>query len=202
MSAESLSDTLLSHAGPWTEDDFLDLPEGLGRVELLDGALLMSPQPTGPHQRLARQLGHALDTAAPETLEVIEAINVRVRPGRILRPDVVVIDRPGLEETVYDAECVVLVVEVTSPSNAGADRITKPDAYARAGIPHYVRVDLHHGPAQVEGTAYALGPDGRYVEVARSDDDGRLRLDRPYAAVLDLPYAVRATRYPRAGPSA
>lgn len=197
MSAESLSDTLLQHAGPWTEDEFLALPEGLGRVELLDGALLMSPQPTVSHQRLARQVGYALDLAAPEGVEVVEAVNVRVRPGRILCPDVVVTTHTGFSGSVFDAEDIVLVVEVTSPSNAGADRITKPDAYARAGIPHYVRLDLHRGPDLVAGTVYGLGPGGLYAEVGRSDTGGVLTLGEPYPVALDLPAAVRATRYPR-----
>lgn len=100
-------------------------------VELLNGALLMSPQPTVSHQRLARQIGFALDLAAPKGIEVVEAVNVRVRPGRVLCPDVVVTTRTGFDGAVLEAGDLLLVVEVTSPSSAGADRVSKPDAYPR-----------------------------------------------------------------------
>lgn len=197
VSVEALAVALARHGGPWTEDEYLALPEVPGRVELLDGTLLVSPQAAGDHQRLARQIGYALDVAATAGYEVIEAINVRVRSGRILIPDIAVLTRPGLVETVYDASIVALVVEVTSPSNAGIDRITKPDAYARAGIPHYVRVDLDRGHDQLGAEAYALTPSGVYGEVARADERGRLRLDAPYRVTLELAAYVRATGYPR-----
>ena len=35
----------LTHEGPWTERDYLTLPENNRRIELLDGGLLMSPNP-------------------------------------------------------------------------------------------------------------------------------------------------------------
>lgn len=76
---------LLDHAGPWTEEEFLALPDDR-RIELLDGRLLVSPGPGGRHQRMSSQLWHALGRAAPDWLEVLEAINVRVGPDRVLRP--------------------------------------------------------------------------------------------------------------------
>jgi hypothetical protein len=40
-------------AGGWTTDDLDALPEDGQRRELLDGALIMSPSPTGFHQIIA-----------------------------------------------------------------------------------------------------------------------------------------------------
>lgn len=88
-------------------------------------------------------------------------------------------------------------MEVTSPSNAWSDRLVKPDAYARAAIPHYLRVDFERWPAELTACCYTLGPTGGYAETARADDAGRIVLDRPVHAELDLPALARATRYPR-----
>ncbi|MEU0470146.1 hypothetical protein ABZ215_39635 [Amycolatopsis sp. NPDC006131] len=42
---------------PWTVEDVLDLPEDRGcRIELVDGALLVSPAPRSGHQRLLQRL--------------------------------------------------------------------------------------------------------------------------------------------------
>ena len=57
---------LLDHVGPWTEPDYLALPEDRRRIELLDGGLLVSPAAGGRHQRLSSQLWHTLGLAAPD----------------------------------------------------------------------------------------------------------------------------------------
>lgn len=72
--------------GPWTEEEYLALPESPQQVELLDGSLLVSPQPTSDHQQLARRLANMLEDAAPDELQVVEQVNVRVAPGGILGP--------------------------------------------------------------------------------------------------------------------
>ena len=194
MSAQSLDELFAGHGDPWTEEEWLALPEGMGRVELLDGSLLVSPNPGGPHQRMVRNLANALADAAAHTVEVFEGINVRVGEGRIMIPDITLLSPAGLDATIYDAGWVVMVVEVTSPSNAWADRLVKPEAYARAGIPHYLRVDLDRGPEHLGAVHYVRATGGEYAETARADHAGLLVLDRPFAATLDLPALARATR--------
>src|SRR6266536_3781722 len=136
-----MTSVALDHAGPWTEADYLALPETRQRIELLDGSLLVTPAPSSDHQQLARRLANLLEAAAPAELEVVEAVNVRVAPSKLLIPDLLVTRR--LEATaVYPAEDVLLVAEVVSPSTTTADRMIKPQLYAAAGIPWFLRVEL------------------------------------------------------------
>jgi Uma2 family endonuclease len=181
---------LLEHVGPWTEQEYLSLPEDR-RIELLDGGLLMSPSPGSRHQRLSSQLWYALGKAAPSGLEVLGAINVRVAPGRILIPDLVVVTKPGLDLTVWDPAEVAMIVEIVSPGSIAADRAIKSQLYSAAGIAHYLRIELN-GPGP-SSTAYRLRQ-GRYVEVASSTSGQVLRLAEPFGVDLDLADLAAATR--------
>lgn len=173
---------LLDHDGAWTEEDFLALPEDR-RIELLDGGLLVSPAPRRPHQRLSSRFWAALDAVAPPGFEVLEAVNVRVARGRILIPDIAVFTNPGADLAVTDAADVAMVVEIGSRGSVVADRAVKPQLYAAAGIPHYLRIEIGAtGPTVV---AYRLRA-GRYVEVARVEPGERLRLTEPFPVDLDL----------------
>jgi Uma2 family endonuclease len=182
---------LLDHVGPWTERDYLALPDDRRRIELLDGGLLVSPAAGGRHQRLSFHLCHALGRAAPSWLEVLEAINVRVAPGRILIPDLVVVTNPGLDLTVWDPPEVAMVVELVSPGSIADDRAIKPQLYSAAGIDHYLRVEL--GSPNPTSVAYRLQR-GHYVEVTSSRPDELLRLAEPFPIELDLAALAAATR--------
>jgi Uma2 family endonuclease len=113
----------------------------------------------------------------------VPAVNVRMAPGRILIPDIAVITRPDLDAGAYDAADVRLVVEITSPSNAYVDRGLKPQQYAAAGIPHYLRVDFERGSPV--GLVHALRGQ-RYVETARYAPGEITHLTAPYPVELDL----------------
>lgn len=185
---------LLDHVGPWTEQDYLALPEDRRRIELLDGGLLMSPAAGSRHQRLSFQLCHALGSAAPSWLEVLEAINVRVAPGRILIPDLVVVTKPGLDLTVWDPAEVAMVVEIVSPGSVAADRAIKPQLYAAAGIERYLRIELSTpGPSSV---AYRLQRE-HYVEIGSSKPGQFLSLAELFPVDLDLAELAAATHPPK-----
>lgn len=192
MAAGAHSD-LLEHVGEWTEQDYLALPADRRRIELLDGSLLVSPSAGYRHQRLSSQLWHALEVAAPAGLEVLEAINVRLAPGRILIPDLAVVNTPGVDRTVAEPADVALVVEITSPGNAVVDRAVKPQLYAQAGIPYYLRIEL--GEAGPSAVSYRLQRD-HYAEVARAGPPHPLVLTEPIAVTLDLAALATATRPP------
>lgn len=190
--AQSEQPGLLDHVGPWTEEQFLALPDDR-RIELLDGGLLVSPGPGGRHQRMSFQLCYALGRAAPEWLEVLEAINVRVAPGHILIPDLVVVTNPGMDLKVWEPADVAVIVEIVSPGSVAADRAVKPQLYAIAGIEHYLRIELGRpGPTAV---AYR-SQHGRYVEVASSAPGQPMCLTDPFPVELDLAALAAATRPP------
>jgi Uma2 family endonuclease len=130
-------------AKQWTEEEYFALGETSERIELFDGSLLVSPSPTFRHQHIARRLANVLDEALVESgpdLEVFEAINVRLRRGRISIPDVVVVQRSD-DQLVAEAAEVELICEITSLGHASRDRVFKFRRYAEAGIPWYLLIE-------------------------------------------------------------
>ncbi len=139
------------HSGPWTVDDVLALPEDSHhRIELVGGALLMSPNPGVPHQRASSRLWALLDgavTAAGAPFEVLEAVNIIV-PDGLLIPDLVVADAAAAAEAniTLSAHDIVVAIEIASPSTRVTDKKMKPSLYAAAGIEHYWRLELDPAP--------------------------------------------------------
>ncbi len=124
-------------------------------------------------------------------LQVFEAINVRVAPGKILIPDLAVVTNPGDDLTVWQPTGVAMIVEITSPGSVAFDRAIKPELYARAGIPHHLRIELTR--VAPEGAVYRLER-GRYVEVGRALPGETLRLAEPFVVEADLAVLSTATR--------
>ncbi len=180
---DTLDDMALSlteHRRPWTEDEYFALGETGDRVELFDGSLLVSPSSTVRHQRISRRLANALEPAARQSgLDVIEAVNVRLRPGRVPIPDLVIMEPIALDTLVVDAYQVALVCEITS-TNVSADRVTKMYYYADAGIPRYLIVD----PTGPTLELYQLEGD-KYVLEASAGPGERLLITEPVVAEID-----------------
>src|SRR3954469_910448 len=79
----------------WTVDEVLALPEeqtSLQRIELVDGALLVSPWPRLEHQRLVGVLWGELTAGAKPRFEVFPGANLVLgnRGDRLVIPDLVV----------------------------------------------------------------------------------------------------------------
>jgi Uma2 family endonuclease len=119
-----------------------------GYSELVEGRLLMSPNPAPRHNRAAFRLGVALDRQLPAGFECITGIDVDLQlappdaPGTVHRPDLVVVTseaplRADREGGVIRASEVQLVVEVVSPGSVRTDHLHKRSEYAAAGVPHY-----------------------------------------------------------------
>ena len=167
-------------AGPWTVDDLDDFPEGsTTRYELVDGALLVSAEPSLQHQRVNGQLLRLLQDVAPPELEVFLPVDVRLSPVRQLAPDVTVVRREDATGRRLERP-PLLVVEVLSPSTRTVDLTLKRRVLEEAGVPSYWLVEPDDGVV----TVLELAPGG-YREVARGED---VVVQRPF------PVRVRLSR--------
>ncbi len=182
-------DAVFSRLEPWTEADYLELPDLPGRVELVDGSLLVNPPPAYPHQRLVLAIANLLNGTCPDQAwEALPGPGVRLWRDHIRIPDVVVV-RSGLQGRLADVADVLVLVEITSPGNFRQDMIVKHGDYAEAGVPYYLRVDQHRGPDAVSASAFELAG-GTYREYATAPD-GVLTLDRPWSLQADLRQLAR-----------
>ncbi|TCB97620.1 Uma2 family endonuclease [Micromonospora zingiberis] len=171
---------VFDHEGPWTEEEYLALGETSQRVELFDGSLHVTPAPTPRHQRISRKLGNILETAAESIgLELLEAVNVRLRPGRVPVPDLVITAPVNLDAPFIEASDVLLVCEIISPSNAATDNVLKMHYYAAAGIEWYLLVEQTTGALRLHRRR------GRhYVEQQSVKRGETLRLESPVRASI------------------
>lgn len=116
------------------------------RYEFADGELLVTPAPSGYHQRIILDLFRAIDTFVRQARlgEVrLGPSEVHLVPRTIFQPDLYVVPgedgkRPRADVPVTSA---ILVVEVLSPGSQRHDRVTKRRYYQRAGVSEYWIVD-------------------------------------------------------------
>lgn len=179
-----MAEAKLDQRVPWSEAEYLALDETASRVELIDGGLWVSPAPISAHQSISLLLQvKLLEGARKAGMRVNGAINVRVRPNRILIPDVAV-GTMGRVETVTAARDVALVAEILSPSTAWLDRGLKMQFYAEAKIEWYLLV----APAMPDYDTVELElfhlEDSKYVSTATAGPTETLTADSPFPIVI------------------
>lgn len=130
------------HPGPWTEAEYLALAEiSTQRIELIDGDLWVSPWPADAHNDIAGDLRDLLKhDAHADGLRARLAPKIRLASDRIVVPDFAITKVPW-HTKLTDPKDVLLVCEVTSPSNAANDRIIKRSLYAEAKIEWYLLIE-------------------------------------------------------------
>jgi Uma2 family endonuclease len=154
-----LSDSLLPTSGlPVTEADYLALGPTGNRVELWDGSLHTMPRETPRHQLIVGALAVAL-RAGRADMNILAGVAVRLDPGRIAVPDLIVTGAIDLDAALVEASDVRLVCEVVSPGSAAVDRAMKMYCYAAAGIPWYLLAEQQYNALY----SYAL-TEGVYVQ--------------------------------------
>lgn len=170
------------HSGPFTVEDREKMPEDKRRVELIDGALLVSPAPGRRHNDMVMHLFRLLDAVRPADVTVWPVpFDYRLPDNSELIPDVIVARRADIGEKRITAT-PLLVVEVISPSSRLMDPLVKRAKYEQAGVPAYWIAD----PAIPQLTVLEL-VDASYVERTTLRGPGdEARLERPYPVTVHL----------------
>ncbi len=129
-----------------TWDDIKDWPEDHGRTEIVDGQLVLSPLPSGRHQKICMNLGlvvvpftrqHDLGEFYSLPLHVILAEHVHYEPDLsfISKERLHIIQDPVVQGPPD------LIMEVISESNRSHDTVVKFGDYEHYGVREYWLVD-------------------------------------------------------------
>ncbi|MDA3624481.1 Uma2 family endonuclease [Saccharopolyspora sp. WRP15-2] len=165
------------------------LPEEVcRRIEIVDGAIVVTPAPRRLHQRIARRLAGELEHAAGPELTVDTDVDLRLRDVPLLnrRPDIVVYDSALPDDVVLRPQHCLLVVEVMSPGSVTADRTDKPAEYAAAGIEHFWRIESDaQDDRRLTVFRYRLDPTTKLYASAGADVD-KLAVSAPVDLTIDF----------------
>ena len=131
------------------------------RFELIDGELLVTPSPRRIHQYAVQELFLLLHPFVNRHgLGVVEfsPADIELVPETIVQPDVFVSPLTSGRRPMEwrETKSLLLAVEVVSPSNARADRVTKRHFFSRVDVAEYWVVDtdvriIERNRAGVEG---------------------------------------------------
>lgn len=172
--------------GGWTADDLDQLPDLPRQTELIDAGLVFACRQNLFHEHTGCVIERRLGSAAPAGLEVLHAFTIDIDSHNRPAPDVIVVREDVLrhpDQTRLPADAVVLAVEVVMPGSETRDRETKPLKYARAGIPHYWRVEDEKGRVAIH--VFELEPtSGAYVGTGVFRN--HMSMSVPFPVDLDL----------------
>ncbi|MFF4210474.1 Uma2 family endonuclease [Streptomyces sp. NPDC001796] len=167
----------------WEE---MEWPEG-SKVEIIEGIVTVSPVPASRHNVIAERIQRRLYSVIRDDWGIFQTLAVAV-PSRLgmLIPDLVVapVQECADADTHIPAALAELVVEVTSKSNARHDRISKPAAYAAAGIPLYLLVD-RWAPEGPIATLYGEPKGDVYRPLSTAKFGEAIKLPAPFDLVID-----------------
>ncbi|TWF79728.1 putative restriction endonuclease [Pseudonocardia hierapolitana] len=192
------SQSVFDHEGPWSEAAYLALKHD-GRVEVVDGTLLVGPNARPRRTRAIGRVREAVAAALPDGLIVRGPLPLRLGPDCVLVPDLIITAAPAHEgepgdesadaqpaaeveaPVIVDAAAALMVIEVVGSDHGAADRSFKLQLYARSRIPYSVLLD-HDGPFAVADMIIG----GRYHEYARAGGEEKLLIEEPFRLELDL----------------
>jgi Uma2 family endonuclease len=172
-----------------TAEAYDALPEQVCRtIEVVDGAVTVSPAPTRWHQDVAFNFAAALKSACPPDLRVTLDVDLRLADVPLLnrRPDVVVYRADVAKDDVLRPASVVLIVEITSPGSVTLDTKDKPAEYAASGIRYYWRVTPEQGAVHT----YELNRAGNAYQLT-GEYSGRLAVAEPVSLDVEIADLMR-----------
>ncbi|WP_067468203.1 Uma2 family endonuclease [Nocardia amamiensis] len=186
MTVEPFPQWLRPPPGGFVAEDLDRLPDLPPHTELIDGSLVFVSPQAKFHILVIDLLNFALRRLAPAHLRVRREMTVTLERNQRPEPDVVVVHAerdggPGL--TSYQADDVILAVEVVSTESRTRDRERKPQLYARAEIAHFWRVENADGRPVVY--VYELDPATKAYALTGIHHD-RLKLTVPFDIDIDL----------------
>jgi hypothetical protein len=203
--------SLFDHEGPWTEAAYLTLKHD-GRVEVVDGTLLIGPNARPRRARTIERVREAVAAALPDGLVVRGPLPLRLGLDCVLVPDLIVTAAPTpaddsaeegeqeaadkAEPAIIDAAAALMVIEVVGSDHGATDRSFKLQLYARSRIPYSLLLD-HDGPFAVADMIIG----GRYHEYARAGGEETLLVEEPFRLELDLAEITAPEPAPPAPPS-
>ncbi|MFI7676805.1 Uma2 family endonuclease [Actinophytocola sp. NPDC049390] len=182
----ALPDWMVRSGEGLTVADYEALPEEVCRqIEIVDGAVVVSPSPRRAHQHIAHNLVTALKETAGPGYTAVGDVDLRLRDVPLLnrRPDVVVYDAALPDDEPLRPEHCLLVIEIMSEGSVTTDQIDKPGEYAASGIQHFWRVEYDDQVISV--FRYQLDPTTRTYGLAGLDK-GKLVIADPVELELDL----------------
>jgi Uma2 family endonuclease len=143
----------------YTVDEVLAFPPDGNRYELVAGELLVTPSPSQPHQLVLGELHWALFTYLRPHRHLgrlfMAPADIIWSPDDYVQPDLLVVPTSEVTGNWRDCQNLLLAAEVSSPSSARYDRVTKRQLYQERNVLTYWVVD----------------PDARLVEVWHPADE-------------------------------
>ncbi len=123
-----------------------DNPLHSPRYEVVDGELLVTPSPGGPHQFAVLELARELATYCDRTgigRTMVSPFAVELESGTLVQPDVFVVPPAEAARLQHErtARAVLLAVEILSPGSERGDRGRKRTLYQRT-VPEYWLMDV------------------------------------------------------------
>jgi Putative restriction endonuclease len=209
----AVDQSVFDHEGPWTEAAYLALQHD-GRVEVVDGTLLVGPGASPKRRRVIERVRAALAAALPDGLRVQGPVPLRLGRDCVLVPDLIVTAAPAEEpgaETEDEAEDEAADEKpadeaASDEKEDGAAEVAVLEAAAAlmvievVGWDHgatdrsfkpqlYARSRIPYSLLIDHDSPFAVADmiiGGRYHEYARAGGEERLLLEEPFRFELDL----------------
>ena len=182
MSTAQIPYTWPAPGQPFTAEHLDQMPDDGRRYEVLDGALVVSPEPTPFCQDAAAQLADVLMAACPGGVFVISGRPVHLTPTQLC-PDISVARVKHADGSKL-TELPLLVAEIRPPEATLTDLDRRKAAYAAAGVGWY----------------WVIVPDRRLTDLAAYHlSDGHYQLanlasgDETFRTTLRFPIELRSS---------